>query len=236
MGSAMFNEPITMQIGTISLQEPAKTASVDWLLNIEGKSVWDPEKAAATIARLRKSGYLLQGSSETVPSSATAWPEIDSVLLTTRSLGAFSPSGWPAKDFRLHRIHYSPMGTCALLLYHWDGSKERDFFQFVLTRLRNPRAKVERALAHLDLANKLFEQGDLAGALAESAMAARGAQRDPEARYKHAAYLALSGWHEDALDELKLSLRLEQRNRGRAKDDPDFEGLRKDKRFRALTR
>ncbi|MFA6316634.1 MAG: hypothetical protein WC943_04390, partial [Elusimicrobiota bacterium] len=50
MGSAMFNVPITMQIGTISLQEPAKTASVDWLLNIEGKSVWDPEKAAATIA------------------------------------------------------------------------------------------------------------------------------------------------------------------------------------------
>ena len=97
-------------------------------------------------------------------------------------------------------------------------------------------SKIERALAHLDLAARLFDRGDLAGALNESGFAARAAANDPEARYRHAAYLALSGYYENAFDELSISLRYEKKNRERARHDPDFEGLRKDKRFKALTR
>ncbi|MBI5882049.1 MAG: hypothetical protein HZB91_02975 [Elusimicrobia bacterium] len=236
VGAGLFNEPISMQIGSIALQDPALKASEDWIINAEGKAVWDPDKAAKAVSKLKKTGFVLAGSSETVPAEPTGWPEIDAVLLTTRSLGAYSPSGWPAKDFRLHQIHYSPMGTCALLLYRWTGSKERDFFQFLLVRTRNPRAKIERAMAHLDLAIRLFDRGDLAGALDESGFAARAAPNDAEARYRHAAYLALSGYYEDAFDELSLSLRYEKKNKERARKDPDFEGLAKDKRFKTLTR
>ncbi|MBI4676761.1 MAG: hypothetical protein HY748_04190 [Elusimicrobia bacterium] len=236
LGAGIFNEPISIQIGSISLKQPAKTAVTDWVINAEGKAVWDQGKARKAVDKLKKSGYALLGSSETVPAAPSGWPEIDEVLLTTRSLGALSPSGWPVADFRLHQIHYSPMGTCTLLVYRWTGSSDRDFFHFVLARMLNPRARVNRAAAHLDLANRLFDRGDLAGALAESALAAAGAQRDAEARYKHAAYLALSGYPEDALDELAEAVRYDKKNKDRARQDPDFESLRKNKSFRRLTR
>ncbi|MBI5625263.1 MAG: hypothetical protein HY924_15910 [Elusimicrobia bacterium] len=236
LGNAIFTEPISMQIGSISLVEPKREPVVKWLIHADGKSVWDADKARKAEEKLRKSGFVLKGSSETLPGQPTGWPGVDQVLLTTRSLGAYSPSGWPQeKDFRLHQIHYSPMGTCALLLYRWTGAANRDFFQFVLVRLRNPRAKVERALAYLDLANRLFESGDLDGALRASRLAASGAQRDAETRYKHAAYLALSGYRQEAIDELATALRYRRENRERARLDPDFEDLRKDKRFRLLT-
>ncbi|MBI5211442.1 MAG: tetratricopeptide repeat protein [Elusimicrobia bacterium] len=234
LGSAIATDPIMVRIGTLSIGGPDSQMAKTWLIEEEGRKIWRPEQAAKTIDNLRKAGYVLAGSSEPVTVAAAGFADIDEVILTTKAFSARSPGGWPGKEFVFHRIYYSPLNNCALFVYRWTGAREKDFFQFILVETRNPRARVLRADARLSLSRRLFDAGDLAGALGEAGLAAALSPDSPEARYRHAALLALSGHHEAALDELAEAVKRDKKLKERARKDLDLENLRKDKRFRRL--
>jgi len=77
---------------------------------------------------------------------------------------------------------------------------------------------------------------DLAGAIrCTDQLIARNA-RHHVARFNRACYLALSGDTEGAIDELSIACGLDPECRTLAIDEPDFDSLRTDERFRKLLR
>lgn len=78
--------------------------------------------------------------------------------------------------------------------------------------------------------------GDLRGAIAGLRRLLERDHRNDVARFNLACYLALDGQREAAIDELTLACGLNAEHRDFARDEPDFDGLRTDPRFRQLLR
>jgi tetratricopeptide (TPR) repeat protein len=78
--------------------------------------------------------------------------------------------------------------------------------------------------------------GDLRGAVRAIEQLLARDHRHAVAHFNLACYLALAGEPERAIDELTLACGLDEAHRDYARDDPDFDSLRKHPDFRALLR
>lgn len=77
---------------------------------------------------------------------------------------------------------------------------------------------------------------DLPGAIRCIEQLLKGNHRHDIAHFNLACYLALSGETDRAIDELSLACGLNPECRQFARDEPDFDSLRTDERFRQLLR
>src|SRR5438876_10364063 len=94
----------------------------------------------------------------------------------------------PPAPYYLSQIEYSPLGTCAFLLFEKPG-RPPNVYRYQLVRVPLD-ARRKRAQAHLNNALLLYRKGDdLDGALEEAQIAAGMDPRLAEARFYHAALL-----------------------------------------------
>lgn len=236
LGQALASDPVMAQIGVLSMEPGTSEAKTDWKMSLHGAWIWRPAEAARVRKELLAQGYVKPGTEEIIRDAPVS-PERDlpRLLLTTDTLRAASSREYPGDDWRWSRVFYNPVGACALLLYE-KKQGDRSFYDYRLVRVDNVAARSDRALAHQTNGLILLEQGDLAGALAETAIAAALDPNSASARYHHARLMSLSGIVEPAVDELERALKLDAQYKKRARKDKDFEPLRWHPKFKALTR
>lgn len=225
LGHASRKEPITSRVGTLSIVTALPVAQTRWVLEADGTRTYDPSEIERFRRRLRKAGFDRRGYDETIRDATTVEsPGSAEVILSTASLDA-RPDFWPdPAEWRWAHAHYNPLGTCALLIY--ERRDRAESYKFLLTRIYNASARVDRARAHAVNGRLLFNQGDLPGALAETAIGAALAPELGGTRYQHAAMLTLSGRLDAGFDELMAAVKLDQRFAEKAATDLDFESLR----------
>lgn len=233
LGAAIYNEPVSIKIGALSIPAGGQKAGAEWFYEASGSGVWNPRAVARVEKSLRKQGYARTGYAETVrPNPATSQPGLAETILSTRTLALRPGLAWPDADWRWSGANYSPLGTCALLLFDSLSGPPRR--AWLLARIYNPRARLERSRAHAANARLLFGEGELEDAVAEAGTAARLAPESALARYTYAALLSLAGRANEAMVELKAATVREPEYLDRVKDDEDFESLRSRRDFRDL--
>lgn len=225
LGQAIQAEPITTRIGTLTIIASKPAVETRWALEADGANTYDTTAIEHVRRQLRKAGYGRPGFSETIRDAATAEsPGSAEVILSTATLEA-RPDFWPdTRQWRWGQAHYNPLSTCALLIYEKIG--ERDRFKFILTRIDNASARFDRGRAHTTNGRLLFNAGNLAAALAETAIGARVAPEMGDTRYHYAAMLALTGRLNEAMRELLAALKQDESFSKKAANDADFDSLR----------
>lgn len=232
LGQAQVNEPVRTRVGTLSIPPGKEKFLTHVVLEADGELSWDAKKLAKAEKDLKKAGWNRPGFMEVIRSSAIApKPGLAESILSTATLSARARS-WPGPEWRWAGANYAPLSTCALLVF--EKRAQPQVYVFSLVRVYNQRARHDRARAHTDNARLLFENGDLDGAVAEAEIGARAAPEQPVNRYHYAAMLALSGHVNQALVELRETVKLSPKYAERARDDEDFADLRSNDDFRAI--
>jgi hypothetical protein len=232
-GAAIYGEPITTRVGTITVELKTPVAITRWVLEADGINSWDRRAVSSIRRKLRKAGYDRPGFHEVIRDSETVVsPGSAEIILSTASLEA-RPDAWPdTRQWRWGQTHYNPLGTCVLLVYEKIDAPQR--FKFLLTRLYKASARTDRSRAHSTNGRLLFDSGDIASALIETEIGARMAPEVGTARYHYAALLALSGRPDDAMRELLAAVERDARYAAKADDDVDFDSVRPRMDFQEL--
>jgi tetratricopeptide (TPR) repeat protein len=233
LGQALYGEPITSRVGTLAIVTAKPTVETRWVFEADGAHTADPRLIVGIRKNLRKAGYDRPGFNEMIRDARTIpGPSTSEIILSTASLEA-RPDFWPdTRVWRWGRTHYNPLSTCALLIYEQIG--ERDRYKFLLTRIYNASARTDRGRAHTTNGRLLFNDGDLADALAETEIGARMAPEIGATRYHYAAMLALSGRLDKSVSELLAAIKLDETYRKNASTDSDFDSLLKRQDFQEL--
>jgi hypothetical protein len=233
LGVAIHAEPIATRLGTLTVQPGEQRTDTKWFYEASGPNTYDPKKVAGIERDLRKLGYGRKGYPETVrPDPSTIQPGLAETLLTTATLRLRPGLAWPGAGWRWSGAHYSPLGTCALLLFESTSGIPRK--TWLLARTYNPRVRLERSRAHAVNSRLLFSAGELEPAAAEAGTAASLAPESAQNRYVYATLLAMSGRDDEAVAELRVAIELDPKRRKEARSDADFETLRPRQDFRDL--
>lgn len=232
-GAAIHGEPVGTRVGVLTIAPGEQKQESKWFYEAAGPNTFDPRRIARVERELKKLGYRRKGYAETVrPDPSRDQPGLAETILTTTTLSLRPGLPWPGAGWRWSGADYSPLGTCALLVFDSDEAPPRK--GWLLARTYNPRARLERSRAHAANARLLFAAGELEDAVAEAGTAASLAPESALSRYVHATLLAMSGRDDEAIAELKASIQLDARKRKDARDDRDFETLRQRRDFRDL--
>ena len=237
LGQALYGEPITSRVGTLAIVTAKPTVETRWVFEADGTHTADPGLIAGIRRNLLKTGHDRKGFSERIRDSRTiAGPATSDIILSTETLAA-RPDFWPdTREWRWGWTYYNPLSTCALLVYEQIGLRDR--YKFLLTRIYNASARVDRGRAHTTNGRLLFNDGDLVDALAETEIGARMAPEIGATRYHYAALLSLNGRLDEAMTELNAAVKLDARFREKAAKDFDFDPMlsRQDFQERILLR
>lgn len=232
-GAAIYGEPVGTRVGVATVQPGEQTHGMKWFYEAAGPNTFDPKRIARLGRELKKLGYRRKGYAETVrPDPSREQPGLAETILTTATLSLRPGLAWPGPGWRWSGAEYSPLGTCALLVF--DSLEAPPRKTWLLARTYNPRVRLERSRAHAANARLLFSAGELEAAVAEAGTAASLAPESALSRYVHAALLAMSGRDDESVAELKAAIELDPRKRKDAREDRDFETLRPRRDFRDL--
>lgn len=232
-GEAIHGEPVITRVGTLTIPAGKEKAAQTLTLDASGTNTWDSKGLAAAEKELKKAGYDRPGFIEDIRRARVGeQPGLEDRLSDLKTLAPRAPVG--GKGLRWAAAAYSPLSTCALLVFEREDEPAR--LKLELARVYNPRVRRERGYDHASNARLLFESGDLDGGLAEAKTAAAVAPELPIARYNHAAMLCLSGRLNEAVAELSAAIKLDARLIDKAKTDWDLDNLRKRQDFRELMR
>ena len=213
-------------------QEHTAAWEIDW----DGANTWKPLAAKKAVAELIAAGYSALGFTESVRAARVgAQPGLEETLLSTEPFHLRRTMGWPGPDWRLSKVHYSPLGTCGLFVFT-NRSAPQPFHRHVLARIYNQAARSVRSRAHVTNGLILLEEGDIAGAEAETAIAAGLTPQQAQARYHHAAMLCLLGRQEEAMTELAVAVKLKADYKKTAREDKNLDALFSSRRFQDLTK
>ena len=234
LGEAMASEPIQTKIGTAMIPPGQEKYSARWTYEANGRLSYDEAIVKKTEDGLRKAGYNRPGFPEIIQDAPIGnQPLLAETILSTSSLQGRVHTGWPGSQWRWAGGNYSPLGTCALLVYEQRGNPRH--YRLFLMRVYNSRARTDRSYAHASNARLLFNAGNLAVAAPEAATAAALDPALPIARYENAAMLALTGSPNEAVDELAVAIKLDPKLGLQAAGDLDFADLRGRQDFREMT-
>ena len=234
LGDAIAGDPVMTRVGTITLRPGEEQPERLWTLELDGQLSWDGPAFRKAEQELRKAGWSRPGYSETISAGPIgSQPGLAETLLSTSTLRLRRKPHWPPSGWRWSAAHYNPLSTCALLVFETGegGINHR----FLLARIHDPRARIDRARAHTENARLLLDAGELRRAAAEAENGARMAPELAITRYHHAALLALTGRPDEAMKELSEAVRLEPDYREKARLDRDFSELRPRQDFARLT-
>ena len=234
LGMGIQEDPAETHIGTLTIDAGQETFQLSWNLELDGAYSWEERQAASTEKDLQDAGYVRPGFHEDVRAEVGNQPGLAEVLQSTTTLGTRLKKGWPGRGWRLSGVDFNPLSTCALLAYAPRRGGLRH--QFLLVRVYDSRARLERARAHTENALLLFAKGDVDTAAAEAATGAALAPELPVSRYHNAALQTLTGHIEDAVSELSAAIKLDPKLRAKARDDQDFDALRVRDDFQDLVR
>jgi tetratricopeptide (TPR) repeat protein len=235
LGQAIASEPVFTRIGAASIKTGAEKPSFDWSIEADGALTWNASEAAQAEKDLRQSGFSRAGIPEQLREPPPgAPPALGDTLTSTAAFASRLVGAWPRAPWRLRAVDYNPLSTCALVVFE-DRAAPRHY-RLVLTRLYNSRSRRDRAAAHTALARLIFNGGDVEGAEAEAAAAARLSPESAEARYEHGVMLALLGHSDEAVTEISAAVRLDAKMAARAKVDEDLADLRDRDDFSAVLR
>ena len=236
LGEAMVADPLETRAGTMIIPVGKENAETRWILEADGPLTWNPKMFASSEKELRDAGFTRRGYPEVLRDGPIGkQPGLAETLTSTATLSSRLTAGWPPRPaWRWAAANYNFLGTCALLAFENTDAKRR--YRFLLVRVYNPRARLDRAYAHVSNARLLFNDGDLEGGAAEAANAALQAPEMALARYEHAAMLSLTGNTNEAVEELGVALKIDPKLRVKLHDDIDFADLHDRDDFRALTR
>jgi hypothetical protein len=227
LGQALYGEPITSRVGTLAIVTAQPIVETRWVFEADGTHTADPGLISGIRKNLLKTGHDRPGFSEIIRDARTvAGPSTSDIILSTATLEA-RPDFWPdTREWRWARTHYNPLSTCALLIYEQIGARDR--YKFLLTRIYNASARVDRGRAHTT------NDGDLVDALAETEIGARMAPEIGATRYHYAALLSLNGRLDEAMAELMASVKLDAAYRTKAARDLDFDPMLNRQDFQEL--
>lgn len=229
-----MGEPKYWRVGTLSIAPGASKPGEDWTLDSGQNRFWDPSLERKVSERLSRS-HSQRGYTETIRDAPLGpSPELAGLILTTAPFQT-STTRWPGPPFALRKVHYHPLGNCALFVFRETGAGPKARFDWRLVRLLNPGARKQRARAHATNGILLYEKSsDLDGGLEELAIAARMDPSYAPARYHHSILLAAQGRFDEALPELKAAIELDPKLADEARDCAEFELLRDDPRFLSI--
>lgn len=235
LGEAVVADPISTRIGTAYIPVAGEKYRARWVLEADGAMSWNPKQVAKKEDDLRKAGYTRKGFPEIVQDGKIGnQPLLAETILSTGTLHPRLKDGWPGPEWRWAGADYNPLGTCAMLLY--ENRDQPRHYRGLLVRVYNSRVRTDRAYAHASNARLLFNDGDLDRGAIEARTAAELDPALPIARYENAAMLALTGYDDQSMDELKAAVKLDDKYAGKARDDEDFQTLRRRDDFQELTR
>jgi len=235
VGEAMAGEPISTRVGTLSIPVGREQAVRRWTLEADGALSWDERAYKKAVKDLKAGGYARPGYPELIRDAPIGdQPLLAQTILSTGTLKPRLKDGWPGPEWRWTGGDFNPLATCALLAFE---SRERPRrYRFLLVRVYDARARVDRAYAHASNARLLFNAGDLDDAAPEAETAAALAPELAIARYEHAAMLALTGRQNEAVRELAEAVKRDRSFAARARDDIDFHDVRGRDDFREITK
>lgn len=224
-------DPASGRMGTVTLEPDQSRAAVKWALQVKEGSPYTSHYAAATQTSLQRVGYTRPGYVERVRPEPVVPGKGFERLKSTGSLEVGYALPWASAPYAMSRIHYSPLGTCAFVVFERPGVPP-NLFKYQLARVP-VEVRRKRAEAHVAHALALYHrQSDLYGALEEAEIAATMDPRLAQARYHYAALLATHGRNEEALKELREAVLLDDRYVKAATEAVEFEELRKQPRFK----
>jgi len=234
-GETMEGLPVTWGIGSLTIHPGEPRPREDWVYKGITSKAWETWRADDAAAALKKKGYLVPGRAERVspPQPGKAPSPEEALLLSTGAFQLADPVRWPAANYRLDAVHYSPLSTCLFVVFR-DTHTPTDTYRYRLIRIQNPGVRRVRARAHVSHGLLLYQDGDIYRALEELSTAA---SMDPDysvARYHHAVLLATHGRIEEALSELKIAAARDPQYAKKAGDAVEFRPLYRDQRFKAL--
>lgn len=236
LGEGLLAEPSYGRIGTVSLDAEQTRPSVAWVLEQGGKLLWNKTQARATSDQLARAGYSKAGYREAIrPEPAAKRPGLDWNLRSTATFEIGYDPGWAPPEFALSRVYYSPLATCAFMVFERRGS-DRDAFRYQLVRT-TPPVRRQRSQWHLTNGILLYTQeSDMYGGLDETRTAAEMDPRLAEARFQYARLLAAHGRFDEAIAELKEAVILDRSYSDMARKAVEFDDVRGWKRFKEALR
>lgn len=235
-GMGLRGIPDVFRLGTISLAPDAGAQAERWTLNSDGGRGWSAEDMAAALERLKDRGrHDKKGTIEHLRTARVAdQPGLAALLTSTNVFQSDPPLGGFPERYRFTAVYYSPLVSCALFDFY-DYRSPRDGHRLVLARLPEPGVRRSRARAHVTNALLFYRnEGDLAGAEAELAVASAMDPQYPLARYHHALLLSLHGRFNEALESLKVAVTRDGAFAVEARKAPELEALKDDPRLAAL--
>jgi len=235
LGEAMIAEPVQTRIGTLEIAPGEEVAHLNSVYEADGALSWDPAAVKKAESQLKKGGFIDRGYLETIRDAPIGrQPQLAETILSTGTLSPRLKVGWPGPDWRWAGASYNSLSTCALLAFENRQSRRR--YRFLLVRVYNTRARLDRAYAHASNGRLLFNDGDLENGAPEAETAAQLAPELPIARYEHAAMLALTGRLDEAVVELSFAVKLDPLLGKKARTDVDFSDLKRRDDFKDATR
>ena len=218
-------DPEAGRIGAVALAPDSTKAAPTWTLIVKEGTLWDRGQAAAAQDAMARAGFTRSGYRERLYKEPVVGGLGIETLASTASLRIGYQVSIPTAPYSLVQIDYSPLGTCAFLLYEKPGHPP-NLYRYQLARVPLD-ARRKRAQAHLNNGLLLYRKGnDIFGALAEVEIAAAMDPRLGDARYHHAALLAVHGRFEEALAELREAVLLDEKYARMAKEAVEFDDLK----------
>jgi len=234
LGKGMREDPVETRVSTLSIPPQQEEAAAETSVLLDGEFSWDRAAVEKAAKELKDAGFSRAGFGETVRTEIGRQKELAEVLFSTKTFDARLQTGWPGRAWRLAGTDFNPLSNCALLVYARRADELRH--RFLLIRVYSPRARLERARAHVENALLLYAAGNGDASAAEAETAARLGPELPAAHYHHASLLMLTGRIEEAMAALAEAVRLDPKLRAKAREDPDFEPLRVRDDFNELMR
>lgn len=235
-GMGLRGIPDTFRMGTISLAPDASVQAERWIISSDGGRGWSAKDMETAVERLRDRGrHDKNGTVERLRAARVAdQPGLEALLMSTAVFQSDPLLGGFPERYRFSAVYYSPLISCALFDFY-DFRSPRDGHRLLLTRLPEPGVRRSRARAHVTNALLFYRNdGDLASAEAELAVASAMDPQYPLARYHHALLLSLHGRFNEALESLKVAVMREGTYAVEARKAPELEALKDDPRLKAL--
>ena len=225
------DEPKSWRIGTMTIPPSSAQPKGEWDLESRKEPYWSTERFHKVAAALRKT-FKTAGYAENIRLAPVApRPGLAELLTTTAPFRTDTKVRWPPASFRLSRVHYHPLGLCAMLVFS-QGAPGAQEFRYSLIRLLNPGVRLDRAEGHSVNGRLLYDKSsDPEGGEEELAIASRTDPKSASARFEHALLLSVTGRFDEAVAELEAAVRLDKSCRKKAKKAIEFDNLRYDKRF-----
>lgn len=235
LGSGLSGQPDYWLIGVHKIEPGYVDVQTDWEDKGISAQAWDRARASQATEAALKRGYGPDGYVETIRDApAASRPGLAEVLQSTESFHLSYMTDWPARDFRLSNVYYSPLSNCALLVFR-NQNTPRDSYRWKLLRLLDPGVRRTRARAHVTNGLLLYkEEADIYAAEEELAIASQMDPGYPLGLFYHAQILSLHGRFEEALARLETAVKLKPEYKRKAREAVEFEAMWKDSRFHAI--